>query len=88
MAGVYGVAAIPGSNQITQQGRTAEEFLWENGRVSMLWLNGVDHAWSGGQGASGSYISGAGSITPCIWESTLQPTTPELTVIRRLSFPH
>ena len=60
MAGVYGVQAIPGSNQITLGGRTAEEYLWQNNRVSMLWLNGVDHAWSGGQGANGAYISGAG----------------------------
>ncbi|MEP4892341.1 MAG: PHB depolymerase family esterase [Aliiglaciecola sp.] len=60
MAGVYGVSQLPGSQQITLAGRTADETLWQDNRVSMLWLNGVDHSWSGGQGASGSYISGAG----------------------------
>lgn len=60
MAAVYGVQQIPSSQQITLAGRTADETLWQDNRVSMLWLNGVDHSWSGGQGASGSYISGAG----------------------------
>ncbi|WP_040523002.1 extracellular catalytic domain type 1 short-chain-length polyhydroxyalkanoate depolymerase, partial [Aliiglaciecola lipolytica] len=60
MAGVYNVSQIPGSQQINLAGRTADETLWQDNRVSMLWLNGVDHSWSGGQGASGSYISGAG----------------------------
>ncbi|GAB2679085.1 extracellular catalytic domain type 1 short-chain-length polyhydroxyalkanoate depolymerase [Aliiglaciecola aliphaticivorans] len=60
MAAVYGVSQIPGSQQITLAGRTVDETLWQDNRVSMLWLNGVDHSWSGGQGASGSYISGAG----------------------------
>ncbi len=60
MAGVYGVSQLPGSNTLSEgPGRTAQETLWENGRVSRLWFNGVDHAWSGGAGASGSYISGA-----------------------------
>ncbi|XOV80343.1 MAG: alpha/beta hydrolase family esterase [Aestuariibacter sp.] len=60
MAGVYGVQEQPGSNIVNIAGRTAEEYLWDDNRVSMLWLTGVDHSWSGGQGASGSYISGAG----------------------------
>ncbi|MFD1214985.1 extracellular catalytic domain type 1 short-chain-length polyhydroxyalkanoate depolymerase [Microbulbifer celer] len=60
MAGVYGVNQLPGSNTYSDGSRTASETLWEDGRVSMLWLNGVDHSWSGGQGANGSYISGAG----------------------------
>lgn len=60
MAGAYGVSELPGSNQLGGGSRTAEEFLWESGRVSMLWLNGVDHSWSGGAGASGSYVSGSG----------------------------
>ncbi|MCC2616088.1 PHB depolymerase family esterase [Aestuariibacter halophilus] len=60
MAGVYGVTEIPGSTVLNQDGGSAEQILWQDSRVSMLWLNGVDHAWSGGQGASGSYISGTG----------------------------
>ncbi len=60
MAAVYGVNELPGSTVIGSGSRTAEEYLWEDGRVSMIWLNGIDHAWSGGQGASGSYINGNG----------------------------
>lgn len=60
MADVYGVSELPGSNQLGSGSRTAEEYLWEEGRVSMIWLNGVDHAWSGGAGASGSYVNGTG----------------------------
>ncbi|MBT0585607.1 extracellular catalytic domain type 1 short-chain-length polyhydroxyalkanoate depolymerase [Alteromonas oceanisediminis] len=59
MADVYGVDELPGSNVVTENGRTADEYLWEDNRVSMLWFNGVDHAWSGGVGASGSYINGS-----------------------------
>lgn len=58
MADVYGVSELPGSNVVTQNGRNANEYLWQDNRVSMLWFNGVDHAWSGGAGASGSYING------------------------------
>ena len=60
MASVYNVGELTGSTTIGNGARTAQEYLWQNGRVSMLWLNGVDHAWSGGQGASGSYINGSG----------------------------
>ncbi|WP_323847010.1 PHB depolymerase family esterase [Microbulbifer magnicolonia] len=60
MAGVYRVELQPGTTTLTEGGYTAEESLWEDGRVSMLRLNGVDHSWSGGENASGSYISGAG----------------------------
>lgn len=59
MADLYNVSRLAGENLISNgTGRTADETLWQNGRVSMLWLNNVDHAWSGGQGASGSYING------------------------------
>lgn len=62
MAALYGVTALSGSNVISEgSGHTAEEHLWQDGRVSMLWFNGLNHAWSGGAGASGSYI-GANSI--------------------------
>lgn len=60
MAGVYGVAQLPGTNTVSEGSRTADETLWEDGRVSMLWFNNVDHAWSGGEGASGGYINGNG----------------------------
>lgn len=61
MAGLYNVARINGENLISEgAGRSADETLWQDGRVSLLWLNSVDHAWSGGQGASGAYISGSG----------------------------
>ncbi|GMG87947.1 extracellular catalytic domain type 1 short-chain-length polyhydroxyalkanoate depolymerase [Biformimicrobium ophioploci] len=61
MAGVYGVSKLSGTNTVSEGvGRTAEETLWEDGRVSKLLFNGVDHAWSGGEGASGGYINGNG----------------------------
>lgn len=60
MAALYGVSALSGSNVISEgSGHTAEEHLWQDGRVSMLWFNGLDHSWSGGAGASGSYIGSA-----------------------------
>lgn len=59
MAAVYGVDRLSGTDTLSEGSLTAEETLWEDGRVSMLWLNGADHAWSGGAGASGSYITGA-----------------------------
>ncbi|MDP4537056.1 PHB depolymerase family esterase [Alkalimonas collagenimarina] len=58
MADVYNVSQLSGENLISDgSGRTADETLWQDGRVSMLWFNNVNHAWSGGQGASGSYIN-------------------------------
>lgn len=59
MAAVYGVNQLSGSTTISEGGKTAEETLWADGRVSKLWLNGAAHAWSGGNGASGSYITSA-----------------------------
>ncbi len=60
MAQLYGVQVVPGSNIITEGSNTATETLWQDGRVSKLWFNGgVRHAWSGGAGASGAYISPA-----------------------------
>jgi poly(hydroxyalkanoate) depolymerase family esterase len=59
MARVYGVDEVPGTLTITDtDGRSAEQTLWENQRVSLLWFQNVGHAWSGGAGASGSFISG------------------------------
>ncbi|KAB7628446.1 PHB depolymerase family esterase [Alkalilimnicola sp. S0819] len=57
-ATVYGVSKLSGTKTVGAGGNTAEEHLWEDGRVAMLWLNGLDHSWSGGQGASGSYVAG------------------------------
>lgn len=59
MAELYGVSELPASQVISDgPSRTADETLWQDGRVSKLWFNNVDHAWSGGAGASGAYISG------------------------------
>ena len=35
------------------------ETLWTQGRVSLLELDGLGHAWAAGDGASGTYISGS-----------------------------
>lgn len=59
MAGVYGVSQLSGTTTITEGSKTAQETLWQDGRVSKLWLNNAPHAWSGGAGASGSYITSA-----------------------------
>lgn len=59
-ANVYGVSKLSGTGTITDApGKSAELHQWQNGRVAMLWLNGMQHAWSGGTGASGSYIGNA-----------------------------
>ncbi len=59
-ANVYGVSKLSGTSTITDaNGKTAELHQWQDGRVAMLWLNGMQHAWSGGAGASGSYIGSA-----------------------------
>lgn len=56
-ANVYGVSKLSGTSTLTDMpGKTAELHQWQDGRVAMLWLNGLAHAWSGGNGASGSYI--------------------------------
>ncbi|WP_105104470.1 alpha/beta hydrolase family esterase [Microbulbifer pacificus] len=60
MAEVYGIERLPDTKTFGNGNRTASETLWRDGRVSMLWLNDVDHTWSGGEGASGNYISDAG----------------------------
>lgn len=60
MAGVYGVTQLPDTNTLSEGSRTATETLWQDGRVSMLWLNGVGHTWSGGEEASGSFVSAEG----------------------------
>lgn len=57
MAEVYGVTKLSGTNSLSEGTRTAQETLWQEGRVSMLRFNGTDHAWSGGEGASGGYVS-------------------------------
>ncbi len=60
MAELYGVSKLSAQRTITEGSGTGTETLWENGRVSQLWFeDSVGHAWSGGAGASGSYVSGA-----------------------------
>ncbi|WP_037470243.1 extracellular catalytic domain type 1 short-chain-length polyhydroxyalkanoate depolymerase [Shewanella waksmanii] len=57
-AAVYGVAALSGTTTISDGvGHTATESLWSDGRVAMLWLQDLDHSWSGGAGASGDYVA-------------------------------
>lgn len=59
-ASVYGVSQLPSSDVINEGGgHTADEYLWQDGRVAMLWLNGLGHTWSAGAGGSGSYIGSA-----------------------------
>ena len=60
-ARTFGVSQLSGSNLISEGTGTADEVLWQDGRVAMLWFDGLGHVWSGGNGASGSYIGG-GSI--------------------------
>ncbi len=55
MAIVYGVSKGTAQNS-TQGGVTFAETPYTDGRVSMIALSGVGHAWPGGSGASGSYI--------------------------------
>lgn len=58
MASIYGVSKLSGTNSIENK---ATETLWsgldDKNQVSMLKFDGVDHAWPGGSGASGSYIN-------------------------------
>ncbi|QJX03111.1 hypothetical protein HML84_20565 [Alcanivorax sp. IO_7] len=76
MAGLYGVSELPGSTVISQDGGTAEEFLWQDGRVSMLWLNGLDHSWSGGQAPAATTSAAPASTTPVTWANSSARTTP------------
>jgi poly(hydroxyalkanoate) depolymerase family esterase len=58
-ANLYGVAQLSGSSVLSEgAGHTADQTLWTGNRVSKLWFNGLDHSWSGGSGASGSYVAG------------------------------
>ncbi len=56
-ANIYGVSKLAGTTTITEGvGHTAEETLYTDSRVAMLWLNNLKHSWSGNAGASGDYI--------------------------------
>lgn len=58
-AAVYGVSQLSGSSNLSEgAGHTAQETLWSDNRISMLWFDGLDHSWSGGAGASGDYVRG------------------------------
>lgn len=60
MAEVYGVSELNGPNTISEgMNRNAQETRWQDGRVTMLWFNSIEHAWSGGESATGGFISGA-----------------------------
>lgn len=59
-AEVYGVSQLPGTTTITESpGKTADQIIWQDNRVAMLWFNNLTHEWSGGSGAFGSYIGDA-----------------------------
>jgi poly(hydroxyalkanoate) depolymerase family esterase len=59
-ANVYGVSQLSGSTTISEgPSNNAQAYSWQDNRVSMLWLNNLDHSWSGGTGASGSYVGSA-----------------------------
>ena len=59
-ANVYSISQQPGSTTISDApGKSAEQTLWQDNRIAMLWFNGLGHEWSGGDGASGSYIGNA-----------------------------
>jgi len=60
-ARLYGVSALSGSTTVSEGSGTAEVSTWQDDRVQMLWFDDLAHTWSGGAGASGSYI-GAQSI--------------------------
>ncbi len=53
MASIYGVTKLSGTNRIDGK---ATETLWSDGRVSMVSIDGLDHSWPGGDGASGSFV--------------------------------
>ncbi len=59
-AKLYGdLSQLSGTTIVSDSnGKTAEQTLFENNRIALLWFDdAVGHAWSGGQGASGGYIS-------------------------------
>ncbi|WP_370317305.1 PHB depolymerase family esterase [Pseudoalteromonas sp.] len=57
-AALYGINQLSGTTTISDDAtRTAEQSLWQDNRVAMLWFNNLDHSWSGGQGASGDYVA-------------------------------
>jgi len=59
-AKIFGdLTQLPGTTTVSDDdGKSAEQTLFQDNRVAMLWFDaGVGHAWSGGQGASGGYIS-------------------------------
>ena len=57
-AAVYGASQLGGTTTVSEGiGHTAQQSLWTDNRVAMLWFDGLDHSWSGGAGASGSYVA-------------------------------
>lgn len=60
-AQTYGVGQLSGTTTISEGSGTAEQTDWQDNRVAMLWFDGLGHVWSGGSGASGSFVGG-GSI--------------------------
>ncbi len=58
MAIIYGVSKLSGTTTVLGNSG-AQETSYTDGRVSMVSMSGVGHAWAGGSGASGSYIDGS-----------------------------
>lgn len=59
-AALYGATQQAGTVPLSEgSGRTASLTQWSDNRVAMLWFDDLDHSWSGGAGASGSYIGSA-----------------------------
>ncbi len=58
-AQLYGVAKLSGTQPLADDAtHRATKHDWRDGRVAMLWLHGLSHAWSGGADASGSFVGG------------------------------
>ncbi len=58
-AHLYGTSKLSGTVTVTDDAtHRATKHDWQDGRVAMLWLHGLPHAWSGGAGASGSFVGG------------------------------
>ena len=59
-AALYGAAQQAGTVTLSDGiGQTASLTQWSDNRVAMVWFDDLDHSWSGGAGASGSYIGSA-----------------------------
>ncbi len=56
-ADIYGVSVTQPATNITVDGKSINETIYGNGRLVRHKMAGVGHAWPGGSGASGAYIT-------------------------------